>query len=143
MTDYLEEGAAILRSALETAVSRYNAILSQRKAEDRRELMEARVRVAEGFAALGAAERGAAAAQPEDDRIAKALSYAEDGLPDGDHHKAWVIDQMVRALTGCPAITKSTTDVSGTPYSYEAQGESEAYLRFVHDAGVWDEGIAP
>lgn len=35
------------------------------------------------------------------DRIAKALDLAiRYGGIDGDHHKAWVIDQMVRALTG-------------------------------------------
>ncbi len=36
-----------------------------------------------------------------DERIQKALEVAYDyaGI-DGDHHKAWVIDQMVRALAG-------------------------------------------
>jgi hypothetical protein len=35
------------------------------------------------------------------DRIEKALSYAARyGRIDGDHHKRWVIDQMVRALLG-------------------------------------------
>lgn len=34
-------------------------------------------------------------------RIDFALQIADDfGGIDGDHHKAWVIDQMVRALTG-------------------------------------------
>jgi hypothetical protein len=37
--------------------------------------------------------------KPED-RIAKALQFAfECGSIDGEHHKTWVIDQMVRALT--------------------------------------------
>ena len=40
-----------------------------------------------------------------DDRIAKALKFAENGIYDGAHHKIWVIDQMVRALTGCPMVT--------------------------------------
>ena len=34
-------------------------------------------------------------------QIQEALAVAaEDGQTDGDHHKLWVIDQMVRALTG-------------------------------------------
>lgn len=77
------------------------------------------------------------------DRIVKALKYAEDGVYDGAHHKDWVIDQMVRALTGCPMVTKAGKDYLGAIYSYEAQGESGEYLRFVHEIGGWDEGIAP
>ena len=77
-------------------------------------------------------------------RITKALKYAEDGVYDGAHHKTWVIDQMVRALTGCPMVEKHATDAHGTPYSYEAQGESAQYKAFVAAAGrAWDEGIAP
>ena len=73
-------------------------------------------------------------------RIAKALEIAaEDGTTDGAHHKMWVIDQMVRALTGCPAVTRTST----AGYEYEAQGESAEYLAFVGDDGDWDEGIAP
>jgi len=35
------------------------------------------------------------------ERINRALTVAADyGQVDGDHHKAWVIDQMVRELTG-------------------------------------------
>lgn len=34
-----------------------------------------------------------------EERIELALSYMND-VYDGDHHKMWVIDQMVRALTG-------------------------------------------
>jgi len=35
------------------------------------------------------------------DKINKALEFAHNyGGIDGDHHKMWVIDQMVRALTG-------------------------------------------
>lgn len=36
-----------------------------------------------------------------DERVAKTLDVAgRYGGIDGDHHKQWVIDQMVRALTG-------------------------------------------
>ena len=53
---YLDEAAAILRKALESAEERYR--LNMRKApEDRRELLEVRVRVAEGFALLHEADR--------------------------------------------------------------------------------------
>lgn len=70
----------------------------------------------------------------------------------GDHHKAWVIDQMVRALTDCPMVTESAIDVHGKSYEYEAQGESEEYKKLVADAcngedGAetysWEVGIAP
>jgi hypothetical protein len=56
----------------------------------------------------------------EGPRIAKALQIAEQGLYDGDHDKMWVIDQIVRALTG------------------------DDYKAFVQaQGGLWDEGIAP
>jgi hypothetical protein len=88
-----------------------------------------------------------------DERIRKALSIAvEYGGIDGAHHKDWVIDQMARALTGCPVIEKEAKDHAGTPYPYPIQGESEAYHSLVRDAcaGVdgpntyaWDTGVAP
>ncbi|SON55798.1 hypothetical protein HDIA_2257 [Hartmannibacter diazotrophicus] len=71
---------------------------------------------------------------------------------DGDRHKAWVIDQMVRALTDCPMVEKSALDVNDNPYNYEEQGESEAYMKLVADACdgedgpqtyPWDCGIKP
>lgn len=71
---------------------------------------------------------------------------------DGGHHKAWVIDQMVRALTDCPVVEAVAKDANGNPYTYEAQGESDAYKQLVAEAcdGVdgpqtysWDCGIAP
>lgn len=80
-------------------------------------------------------------------RIAKALEFASEyGTIDGAHHKMWVIDQMVRALTGCPVVTKNGTDYKGTPYTYEAQGESPEYEAFTRGEDgdyAWDEGIAP
>ena len=56
---------------------------------------------------------------------------------DGGHHKDWVIDQMVRALTGCEGATG---------------GESNEYREFVKlasegpygpDTYPWETGIAP
>jgi hypothetical protein len=79
----------------------------------------------------------------ENARIAIALKYAESGVYDGAHHKDWVIDQMVRALTGCPMVPKTAVDAYGKPYGYEGQGESAEYEKFVRDNPGWDEGIAP
>jgi hypothetical protein len=78
-----------------------------------------------------------------EDRVRKALAIAPDSMYDGEHHKVWAIDQMVRALTGCPVVTKTAVDYQGKPYTYEGQGESEEYLRFTENLGEWDEGIAP
>lgn len=65
----------------------------------------------------------------EKDRIALALETALSyGQIDGDHHKMWVIDQMVRALTGDKyheVIDQANFGENG-PDTYE-----------------WDEGIAP
>jgi hypothetical protein len=78
-----------------------------------------------------------------------ALSY---GQIDGDHHKAWVIDQMVRALTGCPIVKKKAINFRDEEYEYECQGESDEYLQLIkiycHDdedpeAYSWDEGCPP
>jgi len=60
--------------------------------------------------------------------IEKALHLAyQYGTIDGAHHKQWLIDQMVRALTESP----------------ETGEGSPAYVEFVGDDGEWDEGIAP
>lgn len=87
------------------------------------------------------------------DRIAKALDIAvKYGGIDGNHHKAWVIDRMVRALTGCPMVRVSATDCNGNPYEYLTEGESDEYRKLVADACAgsdgpntysWEVGIAP
>jgi hypothetical protein len=87
------------------------------------------------------------------ERIEKALELArQDGQIDGAHHKMWVIDQMVRALTGCPMVLMKGSDYGGKPFEYEAQGESEEYRQLIADAKAgedgadtysWDTGIAP
>jgi len=87
------------------------------------------------------------------DRIKDALHYAERyGQTDGDHHKAWVIDQMVRALTGCPMVKQIGHNSVGGEFEYDEQGESDEYLTFVREyqdgedgpqTYEWDEGIAP
>lgn len=55
------------------------------------------------------------------------LARAYGGI-DGSHHKAWVIDQMVRALTGSSyeQFVVDAKDGEDGPETYE-----------------WDEGIAP
>lgn len=63
------------------------------------------------------------------DRATTALRYAFSyGQIDGDHHKAWVIDQIVRALTG------PDYDAAITSWSDGEDGPETYY---------WGEGIAP
>ena len=86
-------------------------------------------------------------------KIEKALGLAvQYGGIDGDHHKRWVIDQMVRTLTGCPTVQQEGTDVNGKKYTYDALSESEEYKELVRKAKEgedgpetydWDTGIAP
>lgn len=77
------------------------------------------------------------------DKIKKALAIAAQWGGNDDHHGQWVIDQMVRALTGCPAVMATAIDCKGHKYTYETQGESAEYRKFIASAGEWDEGIAP
>ena len=87
-----------------------------------------------------------------DERLVRALEYAVYGQTDGEHHKAWAIDQMVRAVTGCPIIEDTSLDYKGEQYTFERQGESAEYLEWVRaycdgedgpETYRWDEGIAP
>jgi len=79
-----------------------------------------------------------------------ALHYA--GI-DGGMHKMWVIDQMIRALTNCPLVTKVGWNKE---YTYEALGESDEYKNWVRTYEYedtedescektyeWDIGTAP
>lgn len=66
-----------------------------------------------------------------DERIKKALKMAwEWGQIDGDHHKMWVIDQMVRALCG------SEEEYTKWVNKYTEPLEDGDYYN-------WDSGIAP
>jgi hypothetical protein len=86
-------------------------------------------------------------------RIAKALDFAlRYGGIDGDHHKTWVIDQMVRALTGSPMVNYIGTDCHGQKYECDVQGASDEYIAWVRNAcsGAdgpntydWDVGVPP
>jgi len=84
------------------------------------------------------------------ERIKKALDIAE--VCGNASHNQWIIDQMVRALTDCPIVTKKGIDYQGNEYTYKAIGKSDVYLSWVKDyqAGEdgpetyeWDVGIAP
>lgn len=85
----------------------------------------------------------------EADKIAAALEIANDfGGDGGSHHKAYCIDQMVRALTGCPTVEMTALDCRQQPYTYEAMGESAEYEAFAaryagDDEYEWEAGIAP
>lgn len=80
------------------------------------------------------------------------LLACECGQTDGDHHKAWVIDQMVRCLTACPNEYRTAIDCHGKEYSYQSLGRSLEYEMFIFEACagedgpdtyMWDVGIAP
>lgn len=74
----------------------------------------------------GIHEQQAVDLQEAEAKISKALELAfEYAQIDGAHHKTWVIDQMVRALTGD----------AYEDWVEEYQGEDGEY--------EWDEGIAP
>lgn len=88
-------------------------------------------------------------------RADRALEFAvQYGGIDGSHHKDWVIDQMVRALTGCPQVWRHELgdDGVGTYALNGDQGESQEYKDLVAwarsgDDGPetygWETGIAP
>ena len=66
-----------------------------------------------------------------EEKIEKALRIAWSyGQIDGSHHKAWVIDQMVRELCGTNEEYEKWIDAYEAPVGYE-------------DYYKWDIGIAP
>lgn len=70
-----------------------------------------------------------------DERINNALEIAwEYSQIDGAHHKAWTIDQMVRALCGDEETYKKWVDKYTKPFT-NSNGGLDWY--------DWDEGIAP
>lgn len=81
--------------------------------------------------------------EPEQPNVPGALEVAEYGRYDGSHHKNWVIDQMVRYLTGCPLVPMVNNLAEPEPYHYLGLGESEAYRRFRENFPYWSEGVAP
>lgn len=91
----------------------------------------------------------------ETERIAAALDLAHDfSHNDGEDHKQWIIDQMVRVLTGSPIVKSAiyAGSENGKRYTVDTLGESKAYKAFVKDYNdneddgsylVWDTGAAP
>ncbi len=91
---------------------------------------------------------------PTDERVEKALEYINKygGMLNGPERKQWMLDQVVRALTGCPMVVKAALDAHRKPYTYDAQGESDEYREWVrsHCDGEdgpetydWDIGTPP
>lgn len=88
--------------------------------------------------------------QPEDWAMYWVESYGQD---DGDHHKAWVIDQIARILKGTPVIVKlAQWDNGQKEYRVDLDSPSFEYLEWVTEmkAGEhgpltysYNEGIAP
>lgn len=80
-------------------------------------------------------------ATTEAERIQKALAIAIFcGRPGTLHTKEWCLDQVVRALTGCPTLTEKGTDYRGTPYAIAKQGTSPEYLALIEQACMGPEG---
>jgi hypothetical protein len=135
MTDdnpgYLDEAARLLRDAT-TALDR-RAGMGEKTTDlaFHRSLMEDRLRLAEDYMRMEATRRDAAPAP--DARLAAVLRFATyASMAEIPVHFLWIIDQMVRAATGCP----EDATVAGL-------GTSPAYERFRAQVGEWSEGIAP
>ena len=77
---------------------------------------------------LGGAHEAEAAERTEDARIEKALEVALWNDTDEAHHKAWIIDQIVRSLTG---------ELYGEWVKEYENGEDGPHTY------LWDIGIAP
>ncbi len=67
-----------------------------------------------------------------------AQRYAKEAVT--PEQKAWVIDQMVRALTYCPLVVTSIQTARGEVLEVELLGESSSYLEIASDPD-WDKGI--
>jgi hypothetical protein len=59
---------------------------------------------------------------------------------DGDHHKAWVLDQVCRILTGCQEEDAEGIDAHGHVYRFTVLGESEEYKALVREACDGEDG---
>ncbi len=56
----------------------------------------------------------------QDPKVEKALAFAKRwSQNDGEHHKTWAIDQMVRILTGCWVDESGCVPENGTSGEYE------------------------
>jgi hypothetical protein len=85
-----------------------------------------------------------------DDPLDYAMVFIEKyGASEGDHHKAWVIDQVVRILKGTPVIVTEARWTDHDPEVRYRTGEPSAeYLVWVaemreEDEEDWSDGTAP
>jgi hypothetical protein len=67
---------------------------------------------------------------------------------DGEHHKTWVLDQVMLILHGTPVLVRLAKWDDGTEeYRYTTDEPSTAYQAWIKsrkkDGYDWDEGIAP
>lgn len=83
-------------------------------------------------------------------RVEWALRYIADyGAIDGDHHRAWLLDQVLRILKGTPvklsmAEWRRPAGVARSiEYRFETGEPSQAYLEWVAEVGEHDVGIPP
>jgi hypothetical protein len=75
-----------------------------------------------------------------EERVQAAIELAvRFGGIDGEHHKTWVIDQMVRALTG----GRKRGDSFSTSREYRKLIKEACAGEAGPDSYSWDEGIAP
>ena len=66
------------------------------------------------------------------ERVKKAVLIAFcQGQVDGGHHKQNALDMIIRELTGCPTVTKESTNINGELYTYETLGENVLYEELV------------
>lgn len=65
------------------------------------------------------------------------------GQIDGDHHKAWVIDQCARILTGCPIIvaraTWKTDDTQHEEWRVSVD-DGDRYREFITEMKAGEDG---
>jgi len=52
----------------------------------------------------------------------------------------WVIDQMVRGLTGCPMVDETATDVNDAVYHFRSMEPSDEYLAWVAELEDGEDG---
>lgn len=80
-------------------------------------------------------------------KISNAMMVADIyGAIDGAHHKAWVLDQVIRALTGCKfeIVNGRALDIKEVDHDNPSE-EYKAWIAARCEGGdyEWDEGIAP
>lgn len=62
----------------------------------------------------------------------------------GDHHKAWVFDQVMQIRFGTPVIVKEARWKNGLKEIRTRLGTpSDSYVAWVGDDAQYDKGIAP